>query len=163
MEKNQNDWNQVVIVGIGDHAVGPGPMSSIGLGSCVGLVIHDSEKCIGGLAHVMLPDSGGRTERPGKFADTAIDALVSILVGQGCRKTALVAKMVGGAAMFKTLSENLNIGERNITAIKENLKQKNIPIKAECVGGSVGRTLTYYPSDGGKVVIKLADGKKNEI
>lgn len=163
MEKTPNDRNEVVIVGIGDLAVGRGVMSSIGLGSCVGLVIHDRERGVGGLAHVMLPDSGGRTERPGKFADTAIEALVAGLIQQGCRKTQLVAKMVGGAAMFKTFSGNLNIGERNITAIKENLKQKNIPLKAECVGGSVGRTLTYYPSDGGKVVVKLADGKKNEI
>lgn len=163
MDKDPNNRNDIIIVGIGDFHLGPEPMSSIGLGSCIGLTIHDREKGIGGLAHVMLPDSGGKSERPGKYADTAIDALIRGLTELGCKKTSLVAKMVGGAAMFKTFSGNLNIGERNITAIKEGLEKYRIPLRAECVGGSVGRTITYYPSDGGRLVIKLADGERQEI
>lgn len=163
MEQTPSNRNEVIIVGIGDFHLGPDVMSSIGLGSCVGLIIHDPGKGIGGLAHVMLPDSAGRTERPGKFADTAVDVLVNSLLEKGCRKSGLVAKIAGGAAMFKAFSGNLNIGERNVNALKECLKNYNIPLNAECVGGSVGRTITYYPSDGGKVIVKLADGIKNEI
>ena len=163
MEQTPSNQSEVIIVGIGDFHLGHDIMSSIGLGSCVGLVIHDPGKGIGGLAHVMLPDSGGRTERPGKFADTAVEVIVNTLLEKGCRKSAMIAKIAGGAAMFKTFSENLNIGERNVNAIKECLNKYNIPIKAECVGGSVGRTITYYPSDGGKVIVKQADGTKNEI
>ena len=33
--------NDTVIIGIGEYQVGSMPMASIGLGSCVGLVIHD--------------------------------------------------------------------------------------------------------------------------
>jgi len=163
MENSPANSNETIIVGIGDFHLGTDVMSSIGLGSCVGLVIHDKEKGMGGLAHVMLPDSAGRTERPGKFADSAVDVLVNGLLEKGCRKSGMVAKITGGASMFKSFSGNLNIGERNTAAIKENLKMKNIPLKAECIGGSVGRTVTYYPSDGGRVMVRQADGKKSEI
>ncbi|HUU75779.1 MAG TPA: chemotaxis protein CheD [Methanoregulaceae archaeon] len=158
--KNQEE---LVIIGIGDLFTGSNPMSSIGLGSCVGLVIHDPIKCIGGMAHVMLPDSGGRTERPGKFADTAVETLVSELIGKGCRLAIMQAKIAGGAAMFKTFSENLNIGERNVNAIRECLKDRKIPIIAEDVGGCTGRTIVYHPTCAGKLMIKLADGTRSEI
>lgn len=163
MENTTANSKGTVIIGIGDFHLGSDTMSSIGLGSCVGLVIHDREKGIGGLAHVMLPDSGGRKDRPGKFADTAVVALVDGLVEMGCQKSRMIAKIAGGAAMFKTFTGNLNIGERNIAALKENLKSINIPLKAECVGGSVGRTIIYHPSDGGKLIIRQADGERSEI
>ncbi len=154
---------EMVIVGIGDCCVGKMPMSSIGLGSCIGLVIYDKDKGIGGMAHVMLPDSQGRTERPGKFADTAVEALVQDLLKAGSRQGSLVAKMAGGAAMFKTFSGNLNIGDRNIQAVKAALKLKNIPLAGEDSGGVAGRTMVYIPGNAGKISIKTADGTRKEI
>ncbi len=150
--------DQVVIVGIGEYHVGRTAMSSIGLGSCIGLVIHDPERDIGGLAHVMLPDSQGRTDRPAKYADTAVGLLVGEIGRQGSKPGALVAKIVGGASMFQSFSGNLNIGDRNIEAVKLQLKRSNIRIAAEETGGVQGRTIVYYPSDKGKISVKTADG-----
>jgi Chemotaxis protein; stimulates methylation of MCP proteins len=155
--------DEMVIVGIGDFCVGKMQMSSIGLGSCIGLVIFDKDKGIGGMAHVMLPDSQGRGERPGKFADTAVEALTRELVKSGSRQGSLVAKIAGGAAMFKTFSGNLNIGERNIEAVKAALKLHNIPLAGEDTRGVTGRTMVYIPGNSGKISIKTADGTRKEI
>lgn len=147
-----------VIVGIGEFATGRTPMSSIGLGSCIGLVIFDRDRSYGALAHIMLPDSQGRSDRPAKYADTAPAHLVKELTRNGCKTASLAAKISGGASMFQTFSGNLNIGERNIEAVRLELKKLNIPLIAEEVGGTVGRTIVYYPLENGKISIKTAGG-----
>lgn len=151
------------MIGIGEYRVGTFPMMSIGLGSCVGLTLYDHEKHIGAMVHIMLPDSSGRKDRPGKYADTAIPLLLQELAGLGCRKGGLVAKIAGGASMFQYFGNNLNIGERNIERIKALLKEQNIRLIAEDVGGKVGRSVTFLPGNGGRVTVRRADGEITEI
>jgi len=154
---------QPVIVGIGEFHAGKNPMSSIGLGSCIGLVIFDREKPIGALAHIMPPDSQGRAERPAKYADTAVIHLVKELNKLGCRTPSLAAKICGGASMFQAFSGNLNIGERNVEAVRVHLKKLSLSIVAEEVGGTVGRTIVYNPAENGKISVKTADGTRKII
>ena len=156
--------DDAIIIGIGEHSTGSHVMTSIGLGSCVGLIIHDVNKDIGSLAHVMLPKSRGKTgERPGKFADTAVDLLIGELESTGSDRSSLVVKLVGGASMLQNLSKSLNIGERNIIALKTLLTERNISIVNEDIGGNVGRTVTYYPYENGKVIVRSADGVIKEL
>lgn len=156
-------YSDLVLIGIGEHHLGKTPMSSIGLGSCVGLIIHDREKGIGVLAHVMLPLSQGKRERPGKYADTAVEIMISELIKAGSNPRSLVAKIAGGASMFKSFSGNLNIGERNVEAIRKLLKERNIPIIGEDVGGDMGRTIVYYPAEKGKVIVRKGNNIVIEI
>lgn len=151
------------IIGIGDHKVGTEPMATVGLGSCVALILFDRRSGIGAMAHVMLPESRGKTEKPGKFADTAIEVLLDELEQKGVLKTSLKAKLVGGASMFSTPSNNLNIGERNINALRELLEKARITIEKEDVGGTSGRSVQFVPAENGKVVIKRADGIWSEM
>lgn len=158
------DQKDLVIIGIGEWSVGNTMMTSIGLGSCVGLILHDEERKIGGLAHVMLPKSSGKPgEREGKYADTAVTILLRDLGIKGSKPGSLKAKLAGGASMFANFSGNLNIGERNVEALRILLKEKAIPIIREDIGGTVGRTITYYPKEGGRLVIRQADGAIREI
>jgi len=156
--------NEIIIIGIGEHHTGSEVMTSIGLGSCVGLILYDKEKKIGSFAHVMLPKSQGKPgERAGKFADTAVDRLLEELEKAGSKRSSLVAKLAGGASMFQHFSGNLNIGERNAAALKELLAEQRIPVLKEDIGGCVGRTVTLYPLEKGKVVVKQADGVTREL
>ena len=151
------------MIGIGEYKVGSGPMMSIGLGSCIGLTLYDDERHIGAMVHIMLPDSSGRMDRPGKYADTAIPLLLQEMTALGCRKQKIVAKMAGGACMFVYFGNNLNIGERNSERIKGILKENNIRIVAEDIGGNVGRTVIFKPLEGGHVTVRKADGASTEI
>ena len=81
----------------------------------------------GAMVHIMLPDSAGRTDRPGKYADTAVALLVKELDLLGCKNRSLVAKMAGGACMFEYFGANLNIGERNAERVRVLLKDNHIP------------------------------------
>jgi len=154
---------QTAMIGIGEYRVGSFPMMTIGLGSCIGLTLYDPQKKNGAMVHIMLPDSGGRTDRPGKYADTAIPLLIKELDKIGSNKRSLVAKIAGGACMFEYFGTNLNIGERNTEKVRIALKEQGIKISAEDVGGKVGRTVTFLPGSGGKVSVRRADGVTTEI
>lgn len=134
-------------VSIADYKISKAPnrMITLGLGSCVGISIYDRFSDFGGLAHIMLPDSSHfqRNIKIGKFADLAITNMLEDLIAKGIKKRGLVAKIAGGASMFRFSDEKLtmDIGARNIIAVRNTLQQLGIPIIAEDVGGNSGRTM----------------------
>lgn len=151
------------MIGIGEYRVGTFPMMTIGLGSCIGLALYDDRMKTGAMVHIMLPDSAGRTDRPGKYADTAIPLLIGELETLGCKKRSLAAKMAGGACMFEYFGANLNIGERNIQKVRSILDSSGIRLVSEDVGGKVGRSVTFLPGSEGRVSIRRADGTTKDI
>jgi chemotaxis protein CheD len=114
---------------------------SLGLGSCIGLALLDRRASVAGLAHVVLPAAEGREGTPGKFADTAVPALLDAVVELGARRTRVDAVLVGGASMFSFGGTGLDVGQRNDIAVREELARLRIPIAAAETGGSKGRTV----------------------
>lgn len=172
-EETSNE--KVVNVGVAEYFVTHNPhvLASFGLGSCVGVALYDEKKKIGGLAHIMLPDSKAisRPGKPGRYADTAIRAMVKEMERLGSRRKDIKAKMAGGACMFTipgaTNPRNvpgpaigMQIGERNIEAAKKTLQELKIPLVAEDTGGNYGRTLRFNVSDGRVVISSIKHGTK---
>ena len=128
---------------------------AVGLGSCVGVALLDPEARVAGLAHVLLPEpSSGREGGPGRFASTAVPALLEALEAAGAGRDRIVAKIAGGASMFAGLSPNGvgAVGERNAAAVRAALEKLSIPLLGEDVGGSWGRTVYLQASDGAYIV-----------
>lgn len=157
----------VIRVGISDLDVvaAPNTIRTSGLGSCVGVVLFDLRRRVGGMAHIMLPDSKLTREKqfnPYKYADSAIPVLIDKILEIGGRKFSLRAKIAGGAEMFnfESNSDLMRIGPRNVNAVKEILKSLNIPIVASDVGGSSGRTIEYDPESGLLMVRTVNKGEK---
>jgi len=130
----------------------PDAITTLGLGSCVGVVLYDPAKKVCGMVHVMLPDSTKikNNENRAKFADTGIEDLLQKVISQGAVRKNLVAKIAGGAQMFAFKSDNdmLRVGDRNVEATKTKLKALQIPIIAEDTGKNSGRTIEFYPETG---------------
>ncbi len=118
------------------------------LGSCVGVTLYDSVVKVGGLAHIVLPSGDQKREAvsPGKYATSAIPLLIERMLDLGAVKGRMVAKMAGGAAIYKNFS--LDIGRRNAVKVKEILRQEGIPILGEDVGGNFGRVLRLKIENG---------------
>lgn len=139
--------NKEIKVGIADlnTALCPNKLITVGLGSCVGIALFDKIQCIGGLAHIMLPDSTqfNNISNPIKFADLAIPVLIERMEKQGAIKRNIKAKIVGGASMFNFSDKSMmmDIGNRNSIAVKKALDFLSIPIIAEDIGGNKGRTM----------------------
>ena len=147
--------SELIKVGMADYKVGcsPSTLISYGLGSCIGISLYDPTAKVGGLLHIMLPDSTtirNSSQNIAKFADTGIDELVRQMEKLGARKARMVAKIAGGATMFTFQGRNdmMQVGERNVQAVKKKLKEINIPILAEDTGKNYGRTVTFYPETG---------------
>ena len=157
--------SEIIKVGMADlkTCLPPNGITTLGLGSCVGVAIRDKNNKVGGLAHVMLPDStviAGQTNIA-KFADTGITELIRQMEKLGANKRNMVAKIAGGAQMFAVSSRSgMNVGERNVEAVKIKLKEFGIPILAEDTGLNYGRTVVFYPETGEYVIKSVGKPEK---
>ena len=157
----------MIKVGMADLKVckAPDALTTLGLGSGVGVALYDPVTKVSGLLHCMLPDSTQirNNSNLAKFADTGIDELIRQMIALGASRARLVAKIAGGAQMFAMASANdsLRVGERNAEAAKLKLRQYNIRLLAEDCGKNYGRTVEFY-SENGDYLIK-AVGKPPKI
>jgi chemotaxis protein CheD len=138
---------------------------TVGLGSCVAIVLHDPVARVGALAHVLLPSPSlarSATHRPARVPQTAVPAMMDAMSELGADRRRLQARLAGGAAMFANLASpgTIQMGERNLVATRTVLLHHDIPIMAEAVGGDYGRTVTYTIADGRVVVSSVAHGSR---
>ena len=134
---------------------------TLGLGSCVAIMLHDPGARLAAMAHILLPSPSLSRDRenPAKFPDTAVPFLVQRLLAAGADRHRLVAKLAGGASMFATLMTpgTVHMGERNVVACRTALRAAAIPVTGEAVGGERGRSVRFFPSDG-RVEIRTVGG-----
>ena len=141
--------SEVIKVGIADWKIcsAPDTITTIGLGSCVGIVIYTIGDSFCGLLHIMLPSSKEirNNANRSKYADTGIEDLVSALEKKGMKRIQMRAKIAGGAKMFQFTSKSDigTIGDRNVDSVKNVLKEYNIPIVSEDCGADYGRTISF--------------------
>jgi len=126
-------------------------LTTIGLGSCVGIVLLDERRRTAGLAHVVFPlaPTDQEIRAPAKFADTAVPALIAAMARLGSLRSALEAVLIGGARMFAFLrAPDLDIGSANVKAVSQALAQAGVPIRDSVTGGCVGRSVRVHATDG---------------
>lgn len=144
----------MIKVGMADAKVcrAPDAITTLGLGSCIGVALYDKTTRIAGLVHIMLPDSTTvrQNQNRAKFADTGIDLLIEMMVKEGANRGYLTAKIAGGAQMFAFTgnSDMLRVGESNANAVRKKLRELGIRILSEDCGLNFGRTVEFYPETG---------------
>ena len=117
------------------------------LGSCVAACLHDPLAGIGGMNHFLLPGDAVGVERgyAERFGVHAMELLVNALLAQGASRPRLEAKLFGGASTMQGLSD---IGAMNATFAAGFLRRENIRITSECLGGTRGRRIQFWPTSG---------------
>lgn len=157
---------ETIKVGMADLKVAhyPSILTTLGLGSCIGIALFEPKKKIIGLAHIMLPNSAiaSANSNRAKFADTGIADLLEAMRLLGADTKCVVAKIAGGAQMFAFASSNetMKIGLRNAEATKAKLTEMRIPILAEDTGGNYGRTIELSSESGSLMVKTIGFGVK---
>ena len=138
---------QKIIVGIAELAVSNDcavTMATYALGACLGVALYDPIARIGGLSHLMLPDSSMEATRaarqPALFVDTGVPALIRAACQLGAEKNRLTISIVGGAQILDD-GNSFNLGPRNCLALDRVLKQYGLRVHAEQVGGLLNRTM----------------------
>jgi chemotaxis protein CheD len=162
--ENPGPTDLMVSVPIGKWAVALAPTTiRTLLGSCAGVVLYDRAAKLGGVAHIVLPDSRGSLEHPGKYANTAIPALIDDLERLAQRKvrSRITAKIFGGASMFQS-TPSIEIGRMNQQAVEQVLSNLGVPVVGCDMGGDSGRRLTFHTLTG-IVAVKIPGGADYEI
>ncbi len=140
-------------------------ITTLGLGSCVGVAIRDTLTKDGGLAHVMLPDSTAIASNQNimKFADTGVKELVRLMELKGAKRSRMTAKIAGGAMMFSFQNNKslANVGNRNVEAVKKVLKELGIRLLAEDCGLNYGRTVEFFPETGQYIIKAVGKPQKS--
>ena len=125
---------------------------TLGLGSCVAIMLYDAQTKAGAMAHILLPSTSLAHDatNPAKFPATAVPLLIDRLKKLGADPRRLVAKIAGGASMFSQLTSpgTIQMGERNVVAARSALRTAEISIVREAVGGDRGRTVRFHVKDG---------------
>ena len=156
------------VVGMGELIVSDSPnavIACIGLGSCIAVCVHDRLAKVGGMVHVVLPQSNGANGgNPAKFADTAVPLLLGEVVKNGGARSRLIVKIAGGAQMTLApgLRDTFKTGDRNTAQIIEALKRERISLAAADTGGNSGRTVKMY-LDTGKITVRTVNGITREL
>ena len=142
------------IVTIGDYRVSAHAEDTLityALGSCIAVIILDKQTGVGGLLHVLLPDSRldevKARGNPFMFADTGIPLLLQKAYELGACKQNLRVAVAGGARVGIT-SEYFQVGKLNIAATRETLERAGVPIHFQSVGGSSARTVKLHVGSG---------------
>jgi chemotaxis protein CheD len=142
--------------------VGDDVLVTVGLGSCVAILLYDAEARVGGLAHVLLPSPAlaARDANPAKFPQYAVPNLLQLMTAQGARKDRVTGRLAGGASMFAALAPpgTVQMGERNLVAARQALSSHGVPLVGEAVGGDYGRTVRFRVRDGRVEVSTVAHG-----
>lgn len=153
-----------IIVKVADLRAGAGTdvLVTIGLGSCVGIVLYDATARVGGLAHVLLPSPalGRQDSHPAKFPQTAVPVLLEQMGERGASIRRISARLIGGASMFSGLGApgTIQMGERNLVASRQALHLSGVAIVGEATGGDFGRTVRFWVADGRVEVSSVAHG-----
>jgi chemotaxis protein CheD len=143
-----------VLVRVADLKVGrkADVLLTVGLGSCIAIVLHDPVVAVGGLAHVLLPSPAlARADtNPAKFPQLAVPRLLELMAKEGGNPRRITARLAGGASMFSSLAPpgTIQMGERNVVASRQVLSGLGIPLVGQAVGGDFGRTVRLFVESG---------------
>jgi chemotaxis protein CheD len=159
--------SESIMVGMGEIKIARGSdqvLTALGLGSCIGVCAYDRSAKVAGMAHVVLPESPINSgELPGKFAATAIPALIEEMKKHGATPRNIRIALAGGAQLFAFTGKvtHLDIGNRNAIAVNKAIEKHNLTIQAHDLGGTVGRTVQLHAGDGRVSVRTIGQGEKN--
>jgi chemotaxis protein CheD len=160
--------SDIVNVGLGEIKVSRNledVLVAYGLGSCLGIGMYDPDQKIAGLLHAVLPNHpNGRIDKNPRFVDSGIEALLTQLSEAGMNTNQLIIRMAGGANMLTApgFQQSFNIGVRNVEIAYLTLKNLNLKITSQEVGGNIGRTVRFYVN-GGRMTIRTVGNQEREI
>ena len=137
---------QGLVIGVADMVVSANPdeiLVTYALGSCLGITLHDPDRCIGGMLHLMLPDSilHSRTAvRPAMFLDTGLPLLLQTMLDAGANRDGLRCKVFGGAQLLSA-DQFFRIGAQNVDACYKLTAALGLRVQVWEVSGRVNRTI----------------------
>lgn len=123
------------------------------LGSCVSACIRNPKLKIGGMNHFMLPRPSGSGNdtweslagRATRYGTASMEQLINRILHVGGTRADLEVKIFGGGKVLSSLSD---VGNHNVTFVRDFLKQEGLKVSSEDVGDTCPRHVQYFPFTG---------------
>lgn len=133
-------------------------LRALALGSCIGVSAYDPVEKIGGMAHVMLPDTApDKALEKNRYAANAIDEMIRRMIEMGATLSDLQVSLVGAANVLER--DDDTICKNNIASVHKILENKSLPVKASVLGGTQRRSAAI-DVENGEVWYTEGDGEK---
>jgi chemotaxis protein CheD len=150
----------LIAVGLGEIRLSRDPdavLVSFGLGSCVAVCAYDLSAGVGGMMHVVLPYCSNKESArkfPGKYADIGMPILIREMENNGAMRTRIRVKIAGGASVIHaaTFDGLLDMGQKNVVAVRAALERESVPILSFDTGGNKGRSVWMLVGTGAMTV-----------
>lgn len=150
-----------LIAGLAEMIVTNNPnatLATYSLGSCLGVAVYDPVAHVGGLLHLMLPDSSidpiKAAKQPGMFVDSGVPALFRLAYQFHAEKHRMRIYVAGGAQIMDAAG-HFNIGKRNCEAVAKLFAEHHLQVSAWEVGGLNNRSM-YLNVKTGQVTLKVS-------
>ncbi len=159
------------VVGLGEakalRSTEAAALVAYGLGSCVALCLWDPAERVAGMAHVVLPGTDPEGKPNAKFARSAVPALVQLMQAQGAGSDPrrFVARLAGGAQVLTTAGKGSlpRVGDQNAQAVQDALAEAGVPVQAQDLGGSIGRSVWFDPRDSGHIRVRAIGSSESYL
>lgn len=115
------------------------------LGSCVAACLWDPVAGVGGMNHFLLPSAPDGASTDKRYGVQAMELLINALLARGASRDRLRAKVFGGGRMNTGMAD---IGGRNAAFVRKFLKDEDIAIEGESLGGDGARRVQFWPVSG---------------
>ena len=125
------------------------------LGSCVAVCLYDPKNRIGGMNHILLPGKPDlrRFDASARYGINAMELLINKILKIGGDRKRIIAKVFGGAHVIPAISHDNGMGPRIVEFVKDFLKNEDIRIVSQDLGGKKARKI-YFHTDTGEVFLK---------
>jgi len=157
-----------LVVGVADMKASNRPEDTLitySLGSCLAVCVYDPQVKVGGLLHLMLPESkqdkAKAKQKPFMFADVGIPLLFKEVYKLGAVKHRLEVRLAGASQVMDSAGV-FNIGKRNYLSARKLLWKNNILIRAEDVGGTTHRTVRMNLANG-ETILRVSGRKEKRL
>jgi chemotaxis protein CheD len=123
------------------------------LGSCVSACIRNPRLKIGGMNHFMLPRPSGTGNdtweslagRATRYGTASMEQLINRILNAGGARSDLEVKIFGGGKVLSSLSD---VGNHNVSFVRDFLRQEGLKVSSEDVGDVCPRHVQYFPLTG---------------
>lgn len=138
------------------------------LGSCISACICDRVSGIGGMNHFMLPNTDAKEEdawraasasAATRYGNFAMESLINEILRNGGERKNLEVKIFGGGRILQNMTD---VGNRNISFVRDYLRTEGLKVLSEDVGDIYPRTVVYFPKTG-KVRVKRLRSLHNNV
>jgi chemotaxis protein CheD len=125
------------------------------LGSCLSITMFNVRLGVGGICHALLPNvSELKKENEFRYVDSSVSYMLNEFEKMGIKKNEIEVKVFGGASIIDATYKK-SVGQANVEAALNIIRDKELQVLAYDFGGTLGRKIIFNTQTGCVLLKKI--------